>query len=276
MASEKPTISWIPLRILNDIVEGRSSVIDWLRTVPAFGLTAVEIYHGFVGEGQAPEVRRALDSEGLLVAQFTCAPDFTQSDPLQRKAEVGALKQKIDVAATLGAGAVRATAGMARAEVSVEDGCRWAADCLVECANYGESVGVLVCLENHYKDRRWPEEDFSYQLPVFLRLYELIEPTPVMVNFDCANPTMCGYDGLSLLKRVSAKARRVHISDRLPGEYQQLPLGEGAAPLTAMLDELAAIGYNGFMTIEDGQPYGDEGFRRSIARLREWIDERWA
>jgi sugar phosphate isomerase/epimerase len=271
----KPTIAWMPVRYIHPILQGQMTLWDWLRQAPAFGVPAVEIYHAFLNEAILPPLKAELRALGLRVSQITCAPDFTNPDPAIRERELEAMRQRVDWAAELGADAVRTTAGMIHNSVDPNDAAHYAAECMVVLAEYAVPCGVYPCYENHYKDRLWTREDFSFQTERFLQVFELIEPTPVRVNFDFANPLMTGADPVSLLQRVVHKVHHVHAGDRLPGEYQHSILGEGAVPFKPLLETLRAHSYAGYLSIEDGQPHGDEGFRRSLAFLQAQVDAVW-
>ncbi len=43
----------------------------------------------------------------------------------------------------------------------------------------------------------------------------------------------------------------------------------------AIFQALAQSDYSGWISIEDGQPFGDEGFGRSLAFVRGAIDSYW-
>jgi sugar phosphate isomerase/epimerase len=269
----KPRLAWLPVRHIHAILEGRMSLFDWLERVPSFGIHAVELYHGFLTEQNLLRVRQTLQSLGLQVSQITCAPDFTNPDATVRKRELELMRQRVDWAAMLGADAVRVTAGMEHAELSETDGMHYAFENMVKLAEYAVPLGVYPCYENHYKDRCWTREDFSFMPERFLHLFEQLEPTPVRINFDFANPLMAGADPVALLQRVVHKVHHVHAGDRQPGEYQHCVLGEGKVPFRALLPILHAHGYSGYLSIEDGQPEGDEGFRRSLAFLQGLVNE---
>jgi len=251
------------------------SLLKWLESVPSFGVSAVELYHGSLSESNLPQVKHTLRSLGLQVSQVTCAPDFTHPDATVRQRELDQMRQRVEWAATLGADAVRVTAGMQHEDLSEADGIRYAVECMVRLAEYAIPMGVYPCYENHYKDRRWVREDFSFLPERFLCLFELLEPTPVRVNFDFANPLMVGADPVALLRRVVHKVHHVHAGDRLPGEYQHCVLGTGKVPFRELLEILHGHGYTGYLSIEDGQPEGDAGFRRSLAFLQALVDEVW-
>lgn len=266
----------MPVRLIEPILQGQVSLQEWLRQARELGVSAVEIYHAFLSEANLPQVQAELEANHLRVSQITCAPDFTHPDPAVRAAELEAMKRRVDWAATLGADAVRATAGMTHDGVDLYDATQYAAECLVQLAEYALPRGVYPCYENHYKDRLWTREDFSFQTERFLQIFEQIEPTGVRINFDFANPLMMGADPVALLQRVAHKVHHVHAGDRLPGEYQHSVLGEGKVPFRPLLEILKAHGYTGYLSIEDGQPRGDEGFRQSLAFLNAQVDAVWS
>ncbi len=271
----KPKIAWMPVRLIHPILSGQMSVEEWIRSAPAFGVGAVEIYHAFLSDEKVPELRRLLDHLGLSVSQITCAPDFTNPDPTVRQRELDAMRQRVDWAVQLGADAVRTTAGINHPELSEEDGVRYAVEQMVCLAEYSVPLGVYPCYENHYRDRLWHIEDFSFRAERFLRIFEAIEPTEVRVNFDFANPLMTGADPVALLQRVLHKVHHIHAGDRMPGSYQHSILGEGRVPFRELLSLLSQHGYSGYLSIEDGQAEGDEGFRRSLKFLNQLVDEIW-
>jgi sugar phosphate isomerase/epimerase len=229
----KPTIAWMPVRYIHPILQGQMTLQEWLRQAPALGVQAVEVYHAFLGDAILPALKAELNALGLRVSQITCAPDFTHPDPAVRRAELDAMRQRVDWAAELGADAVRTTAGMRHDGVDPNEAARYAAECMVALAEYAVPRGVYPCYENHYKDRLWTREDFSFQTEQFLQVFERIEPTPVRVNFDFANPLMTGADPVALLQRVAHKVHHVHAGDRLPGEYQHSVLGRGGGSVRA-------------------------------------------
>ncbi len=263
------------MRLIQPMLQGQISVLEWLRQAPAFGVQAVEIYHAFLSDENLPQVKVELNALGLRVSQITCAPDFTNPDPAVRQAELQAMRQRVDWAAELGTDAVRTTAGMVHDGVDTHDAVQYAVEGMVKLAEYALPCGVYPCYENHYKDRLWTREDFSFQPERFLQIFEQIEPTPVRVNFDFANPLMTGTDPVAMLQRVVHKVHHVHAGDRLPGEYQHSVLGEGAVPFQPLLQILKAHGYTGYLSIEDGQAQGDSGFRKSLAFLQAQVDAVW-
>ncbi|MCS7272561.1 MAG: sugar phosphate isomerase/epimerase [Fimbriimonadales bacterium] len=271
----KPKIAWAPVRLIQPILHGQLTVLEWLRQVPAFGVSAVELYYAFLSQENLPQLKAELRALELAVSQITCAPDFTHPDPAVRAAQLEMMKRYVDWAAELGADAVRTTAGTAHEGVNPTDAVHYAAENMVKLAEYAIPQGVYPCYENHYKDRLWTREDFSFLPERFLAIFELLEPTPVRINFDFANPLMVDADPVALLQRVVHKVHHVHAGDRLPGQYQHTVLGEGAVPFVPLLQLLKAHGYAGYISIEDGQPYGDEGFRKSLAFLKSQVDAVW-
>lgn len=272
---QKPIIAWMPVRHIHAIVEGRMRLEEWLKSVRQFGLNAVELYHDFLNEENLAPIKALLDQLGLRVSQITCAPDFTNPDPQIRQREQARMRQRVDWAHQLGANAVRVTAGMQHPELSETDGIRYAVDEMRKLAEYAVPLGVYPCYENHYRDRRWDKEDFSFPVEGFLKIFEVIEPTDIRINFDFANPLMTGSDPVALLQRVVHKVHHVHAGDRKVGEYPHSVLGEGQVPFRPLLTLLHQREYTGYLSIEDGQSEGDAGFRRSVALLQREVDIVW-
>jgi sugar phosphate isomerase/epimerase len=67
----------------------------------------------------------------------------------------------------------------------------------------------------------------------------------------------------------------MHASDRFPGEYRHSVVGEGAVDFDSIFRCLAAIGYDGFISLEDGNPEGDEGTGRGLRFLRRMVVKHW-
>jgi sugar phosphate isomerase/epimerase len=147
---------------------------------------------------------------------------------------------------------------------------------LEEIVRFAEPYGIQIRLENHYRDKSvWELPDFTHKAEVFFQLYDRIQDTPVMINYDCSNPLMCGDDPLEILHKVKKKVVSVHASDRKRGSYQHSVIGEGEVPFDDIFQVLSESGFTGWISAEDGNPKGDEGFFKSLEFLRAKLDEYW-
>jgi sugar phosphate isomerase/epimerase len=272
---KRPSLSWIPVRLMDAILVDRTlGVEDWLRSAPGFGLSAVEIYERFLDLGDL-NLASVLAATKLSVSMITCSPDFTNPDEWARQEALARMTARVESAVELGAGQVRVTAGMRHPGVDDGQAMEWAVDALVRLSDYATPRGVVLALENHYQDRYWDQPDFDCEGEVFLRIVDRLRGTPVMVNFDASNPLMVGDDPIALLGRVVDRVVSIHASDRPRGRYRHSIIGEGMVDYDGILSLLAAHGFSGWISVEDGHDQGDDGFRRSLAFLRDRIAHHW-
>jgi len=96
-----------------------------------------------------------------------------------------------------------------------------------------------------------------------------------MINFDCSNQVMIEQDPMDVLEEVKDKVVSIHASDRFPGSYQHSVVGEGAVHYESIFETLKEVGFSGWISIEDGNPYGEEGFKMSFFFIRAKINKFW-
>jgi sugar phosphate isomerase/epimerase len=267
------------VRHLVDEVDGRGTGDSWLGHARGFGFSHVEIHELYVRTpGLERSVRDRLENAGLGVSQITCAPDFVNPDPDARRRQLALMREKVAVAARLGAPNVRVTAGIDRAHLSPPDAFAWAAELLQELAAYSETLGIVLCLENHFRDRSWPPDAVDFTLPAdrFVALVDALRDSPVLVNFDTAQTMLSGADPVELLAQVEDRVANLHAGDRVRGEQRHSVIGQGDVDFDGVLRRLARRGYTGFVTIEDGSGAGAEGLRTAVAYLDAKIENHWA
>lgn len=276
----RPKIGWSPVRLLAPMLaEGKPTIADLLAMARGFDVDTIEFHQAMLPAYD----RRTLDGvvtllhkHRLRLSMLTCAPDFTHPDGDERERQLDDMKTKVVAAWVLGAEGVRVTVGCAHPEVSREQGIMWAVEMLMRLSEFAHSRGIKLGLENHYKDRLWELTDFAFDPDVFLEVVDKLGNAPIGVNFDCANPLMVHRDPLPILHAVKDRIWHVHVSDRKAGDYAHRVLGEGDVPLETLFAELAKIGFQGVISLEDGQTYaGDDGTRRSLNFLREHIAKHW-
>ena len=76
------------------------------------------------------------------------------------------------------------------------------------------AAGVILALENHYKDNYWTYPEFAQHLPVFRRIVEAIDSPWFGVNYDPSNAILAGEDPLEVLDAVKERVVSMHASDR--------------------------------------------------------------
>jgi sugar phosphate isomerase/epimerase len=271
------------------------SLFDWIELGATLGVEGLELYPGFfaaLDRDYLGRVRDALRHHGLLMPMLCASPDFTQPDAAARRAEIERARAMIDVVAFFDAPAprtCRVLSGQRRPEVSEDDGVAMVVECIEALLPYAAERGVILALENHYKDNYWTYPEFAQHLRVFRRIVEAIDSAYFGVNYDPSNAILAGEDPLDVLDAVKDRVVSMHASDRglLPGHtldelraqensvgYAAIlrhgEVGTGLNDYAAIFRTLRAAGFDGWISIEDGMNGLDE-IRRSAAYLRDVI-----
>jgi sugar phosphate isomerase/epimerase len=263
------------------------TVFDWIalaeRELKPLGVTGLEMYAGFLlryDSDYLAEVKAALDAAGFVMPMFCASPDFTSPDPAHRKAEVEREKQMIAVSAALGGATCRVLSGQRRPEVGREEGVRRVVECITELLPCAERHGVVLTMENHFKDNYWDYPEFAQKMEIFCEIVHQIESPWFGVNFDPSNTLLANEDPLELLEQVKHRVVTMHASDRRPRpgvtlgtegitDYTQLihgEIGTGMIDFDAIFATLRGVGFAGWVSIEDGVN-GIEELKRSAIYL---------
>ena len=268
------------------------SLFDWIEMGATLGVEGLELYPGFFTSFDATylgEVRAALRRHDLLMPMLCASPDFTQPDAAARRAEVERHKRMVDLVAFFDAPqprTCRVLSGQRRPEVSEDDGVAMTVECIESLLPHAAERGVILALENHYKDGYWTHPEFAQHLRVFRRIVEAIDSPYFGVNYDPSNAILAGEDPLEVLDAVKGRVVSMHASDRglAPGHtleelraqedsvgYASIlrhgEIGTGLNDYPTIFATLRAAGFDGWVSIEDGMNGLDE-IRRSADYLR--------
>ncbi|MBM3855197.1 MAG: TIM barrel protein [Verrucomicrobia bacterium] len=276
--------------------DGTMSLTEWIALAATLEVDGLEWYAGFLEMAEERNWagwRRAVEERGRVIPMLCCSPDFTHPEREFREAQVARQRRWIEMAHALGAGYCRVLSGQRRPGISVEDGVRWAAECIHACLPHAAERGITLILENHYKDDFWEYPEFAQKMEVFCRLVEAVRHPHFGVNYDPSNTYLAGEDPLELLRRVSRRVVTMHASDRYlaegtledlrreeggsTGYAQRLrhgEIGRGLNDYDAIFGELARVGFNGWISIEDGVE-GFDQLQRSAEFLRRKIAQHW-
>ncbi|MGN6132856.1 MAG: sugar phosphate isomerase/epimerase family protein [Aureliella sp.] len=292
----RPRLSAFPKCYLDAISTARTmSVFDWIEQAKTLDADGLEMYEGFftsLDDATIDRVGQAIRDAGFAMPMLCCSPDFTHPQADQRRAAIEYQKQMIRVAHRLGGpGTVcRVLSGQRWPEVPRHVGVEWASAAILECIDEAQLLGIVLGLENHYKDGHWLYPEFAQKMDVFLELLERIPPSPFFgVQYDPSNAVVAGDDPVELLRRVAPRVVSMHASDRylVPGTtMEDLKAAEGTAGYTELLKHgvtgrgandypaifqlLVEAGYVGWISIEDGMN-GMEEMADSLAFLRSMI-----
>ena len=141
-----------------------------------------------------------------------CSPDFTIPDPELRKQQVDHEIHSIRMSAELGAKLCRVLSGQRRKDITREEGMGYVVDSINACLPVAKDLGVILIIENHYKDDFWTEPEFAQMMDVFVDLVSRIDSPYFGVNFDPSNAIAAGEEPLELLEKVIARGEKVKIT----------------------------------------------------------------
>ncbi len=271
------------------VVERSMSVFDWIAMAADLPVDGLELYDGFLestDEAYLERVRSALVRQHLEMPMMCYSPDFTKPDPDERRREVEREKQMIDVTAALGGRYCRVLSGQRRPEVSREQGVRWVVECIRQLVDYAAGKNVVLAIENHYKDNYWKYPEFAQERDVYLEILNQIEPPWFGAQYDPSNAILAGEDPIELLDLVKQRVVSMHASDRflkLGHTLEELRrvedsvgyatilshgvVGKGLNDYPRIFQILREVGYQGWISIEDGMN-GLEEIRQSAEFLR--------
>lgn len=276
--------------------DGTMRLSEWIELAVQLDIDGLEWYAGFLemaDEANWPVFRRQVEDHGKCIPMVCCSPDFTHPDASFRDREIDRQKKWIDMTHTLGGSYCRVLSGQRRPSLSPDEGIALAADCIEACLPYAAEQGVTLILENHYKDDFWEYPEFAQKMDLFARLVSSIHHPNFGVNYDPSNTYLAGEDPMDLLRLVSHRVVTMHASDRylIQGTLDDLrkeetgvtgyaarlrhgEIGKGLNDYDAIFTELKRVGFDGWISIEDGVE-GMPQLERSVAFLRKKIKEYW-
>jgi sugar phosphate isomerase/epimerase len=286
-------ISAFPKCYLERISNGQMSVFDWIEMARQLDADGLEMYTGFFTsfeDGYIDCVGEAIHAASFSMPMLCCSPDFTAPDANKRKREVERQAHMIRVARRLGGAGVvcRVLSGQAYPEVIWEQGREWVLEAITALIPLAKENGIVLGMENHYKDGFWKYPEFAQKMDRFLGIVDAVfDHEHFGVQFDPSNAIVAGDDPVELLRRVAGRVVSMHASDRYLAEGATLEdlrqtdgtigyspnlrhgvTGKGLNDYPAIFTILADHNYRGWVSIEDGMNGMDE-LAESIAFLRQ-------
>ncbi|MEY5026253.1 MAG: Inosose dehydratase [Verrucomicrobiota bacterium] len=293
-----PRIAAFPKAYMHPLCkDGTMKLSEWFALAAGLGVDGLEFYSGFLemqDERNWTVFRRQVGDLGMEIPMLCCSPDFTHPDPAFRSREIAKQKRWIEMTHSLGGSYCRVLSGQRRPELSLADGVRLAAESIEACLPFAQERGVTLILENHYKDDFWEYPEFAQQMEVFCDLVTAIQHPAFGVNYDPSNAYLAGDDPLELLRRVSSRVVTMHASDRylLSGTLDDLrreesgsrgyasrlrhgEIGKGLNDYDAIFTELKRVGFDSWISIEDGVD-GIDQLQRSVDFLKRKVGQYWS
>jgi len=288
-----------PKCYFDDLVAGRMDYVRWIReaaTLRTEGVKGIEHYDGFF-PGFEPDalapVLDALRETGLKSAMLCFSPDFTHPDPVERARQLERQREAIDLTLRLGARHCRTLSGQRHPGLTRREGLEHAVEAIRRSADYAERRGVVLCLENHYKDGRWRYPEFAQDEELFLEILDRVQSPALGVQYDPSNAILAGLDPIRFLERVRHRVVTMHASDRYlepgatledlraadgtigyPEKLRHGEIGRGLVDYDAIFRILSEAGFDGWISVEDGLE-GLDQLRRSVVFLAEKRRRYW-
>ncbi|MRH99427.1 TIM barrel protein [Kriegella sp. EG-1] len=292
-----PKLAVFPKAFMHQLCkDGTMKVSEWISLASSLNVDGIEWYAGFLemeDKNNWPLFRKEVEANGKVIPMLCCSPDFTHPDVAFRSKEIEKQLGWIQMTKTLGGKYCRVLSGQRRPELSNDEGIRLAAECIKACLPLAEELGITLILENHYKDDFWEYPEFAQQMDVFCKLVNSIEHPNFGVNYDPSNTFLAGEEPLELLYKISDRVVTMHASDRylLYGSIEDLKneeggsvgyakrlshgeIGKGLNDYDAIFAELKRVGFDGWISIEDGVD-GMDQLERSVQFLRKKIKQYW-
>jgi sugar phosphate isomerase/epimerase len=284
-----PQISVFPKYQFDPLVSREASFEQWIRDARGLGGEGIEHYDGFfpsLAPADVDPIARLIDATGQRTSMICFSPDFTHPDPDERARQVDRQKAAIDVTIRLGARHCRTLSGQRYPGLSRADGVARTLDGIRRALEYAERRGVVLCMENHYKDGTWRYPEFAQPEDIFLEIIEQIDSEHFGVQYDPSNAFVGGFDPVEFLQKVRHRVVTMHASDRYlaPGAtlddlksadgstgyasaLKHGETGKGLNDYDAIFRILADSQFNGWISVEAGMEGLDE-IARSVEFLK--------
>ena len=289
----KPKLAAFPKCYMDELCVDRTmSLADWIEIGATLGVEGLEFYSGFLEDNEVflNKTRALLEKRGLQMPMLCCSPDFTEPDPELLDKEVQREKRMIEVTAFFGGKYCRVLSGQRRPGLSTEAGIAQVVRVIKGLLPIAEKNGVILSMENHYKDSYWRYPEFAQKMAIFTAIIEQIDSPWLGVNYDPSNTLLAGEDPLEMLNRVKYRVVSMHASDRYlsggtledlrreeevvgyAGRLSHGVIGKGLNDYDKIFSTLNSVGFSSWISIEDGMNGVDE-IRESVRFLKTKIDQ---
>jgi sugar phosphate isomerase/epimerase len=287
-------ISAFPKCWIEELCSGKMDLYEWIDMSVLLQCEGLEFFEGFLqnrDNDYLSKLRAYVESKGMVISMLCYSPDFTRPTTEERNEEVKKQQEIIRIADKLGVKFVRTLSGQKRPDLNTDEAISWVVECIKRCLPEAEKYGINLVMENHYKDSFWIYSEFAQKMELFLRIVEQIDSPWFGVQYDPSNSIVAGEDPLVLLDHVAKRVKTMHASDRYiesgycteevlaysgkEGYHPALKhgvVGKGLNDYPAMMKKLAAVGFDGWISIEDGMNGFDE-MRESIDFLKKMREE---
>jgi sugar phosphate isomerase/epimerase len=289
----KPKLAAFPKGYMDELCVHRTMTLtDWIEIGATLEVQGLEFYSGFLQDDEVflRRTKALLEKHGLEMPMLCCSPDFTEPEPDLLAEQIAREKRMIKITAFFDGRFCRVLSGQRRPGLSVEAGIEQVVRVIKSLLPFAEQHGVILSMENHYKDSYWRYPEFAQKMEIFLAIIDQIDSPWLGVNYDPSNTLLAGEDPLELLDRVKHRVVSMHASDRYlsSGTLEDLRkeedvigyasrlshgvIGKGLNDYDKIFSTLNSVGFSSWISIEDGMN-GVDDLRESVGFLRAKIDK---
>ena len=251
--------------LMGDPRDADGNVVDWrdfLADAKGWGLEGVDIFPFYLERvgASVDEAVAVMGELGLEVAVYCVPTDLVSPDPAVRQESLDRVAAFADKAVELGVGHLFSHGG--QHNNSGEENLARYTDGLRQAADICAERDLLFSIENAGKMCHIHEE--------LGRCVEAVERPNMRITIDTGNFILAGSDPHEAIRRLAPKVAHVHVKnfvDDPDGErrpYRYCPPRDGKVDYAYVVEQLAAVGYDGFVSFEpEGFPHAqaEDGIR---------------
>ena len=225
----------------------------FLHSAAEIGFKKIDLWTGYPHmlldedwEKQCAEIRKKCDALDLQVANVMPKVigwplNIADEDTKIRSRAVAYLKRAIDAAEILGAPSLQLVPGTGLYDQPVEPAWQRSRESLCEVAEYAQEKGKQLALEAI----QIVESNLVGNKDTLYRMVSEVNSPALGAVVDTTHMEKNGESLDEYFKLLGTQIKRIHLN-----ESDQLPWGEGHAPLQVYLNQIRRAGYEGEFSIE--------------------------
>lgn len=270
------------------IRDGKMTQFDCVAKAKEMGFDAIE-FIDIEGETyeekveNAKKIREEADRIGIEINAYTVAANLYKETEEESEQEVERLKGQLDIAKILGAKVLRHDLCWELKKTGNAKSFDLMVPAMAEraraIADYGQSLGIRTCSENHGR--------IAQDSDRMERMFNAVNHDNYGLLVDIGNFMSIGEDPAAAVSRLAPYAVHVHVKDVKTSTeefegYKWISrngtfnvaaiIGTGSVPIEQCLRALIKCGYDGFLTVEYEAPDDCiEGIEKGKANLEEML-----
>jgi sugar phosphate isomerase/epimerase len=194
--------------------------------------------------------------------------DFVSLDEAKVTREVARMERVCSLAKIQGAPVLRTEDGRPKDSVPEERHVEAVAGCLKRCLRFIERDEVVLAVDNH----GLVKNDADLQV----RLLKLVDSPFVQATLGTMNYRWAGHDLETvgrLYATIALHVRHIHVKDGTGSleTYKGCVIGEGEIDVSAAIEALKDVEYDGVWCVEYEGEEGSVGYAKCLERLKELV-----